>query len=74
MLHMAIKQFMQTHNNIDVAFFCSAYLAELQCIATICDMSKLPLWQHQHCRGVVIAIVQWWVPSDRSKSMDPDES
>jgi hypothetical protein len=34
----------------------------------------LPHQRHQHCWGVIDAIVQQWVPSNLSKSMDPDES
>ncbi len=30
--------------------------------------------RQQHCRGIVVAIMQQQVPSDLSKSMDLDES
>jgi hypothetical protein len=72
-LHRAIKQFMQTHNNVNVAFFCHAYSAELQCIVAVCDVSTQLHWRYRHHQGVVIAIIWRQVPSNLSKSMDPNE-
>jgi hypothetical protein len=73
-LHRAIKQFMQTHDNANVAFVCHAQSAELRCIVAVGNTSTLPHQQHQHCWGVIVAIMQRRVPSNLSKSMDPDES